>query len=145
MTPSLSDAAPAATAPAWTRWSRDDMARRVARDIVEGMVVNLGIGLPTRVANHIPADREVLMHSENGVLGFGPAPQTGQEDYDLINAGKQPVTLRPGGVFFHHADSFGMMRGGHMQFGRGQSLGFDAENQGNVISQLASHWLRLVG
>jgi 3-oxoadipate CoA-transferase beta subunit len=102
------------TASAWTRWSRDDMARRVARDIVEGMVVNLGIGLPTRVANHLPADREVLMHSENGVLGFGPAPAAGQEDYDLINAGKQPVTLKPGGVFFHHADSFGMMRGGHI-------------------------------
>ena len=103
-----------ATAAARTRWSRDDMARRVARDIVEGMVVNLGIGLPTRVANHLPADREVLMHSENGVLGFGPAPAAGQEDYDLINAGKQPVTLKPGGVFFHHADSFGMMRGGHI-------------------------------
>lgn len=103
-----------ATAAAWTRWSRDDMARRVARDIVEGMVVNLGIGLPTRVANHLPADREVLMHSENGVLGFGAAPAAGQEDYDLINAGKQPVTLKPGGVFFHHADSFGMMRGGHI-------------------------------
>lgn len=108
------DAAPTMTASAWTRWSRDDMARRVARDIVEGMVVNLGIGLPTRVANHLPADREVLMHSENGVLGFGPAPAAGQEDYDLINAGKQPVTLKPGGVFFHHADSFGMMRGGHI-------------------------------
>jgi len=99
---------------AYTRWSRDEMARRVARDIAEGMVVNLGIGLPTLVANHLPADREVLMHSENGVLGFGPAPQAGEEDYDLINAGKQPVTLRPGGVFFHHADSFGMMRGGHI-------------------------------
>ncbi len=99
---------------AFTRWSRDEMARRVARDIAEGMVVNLGIGLPTLVANHLPADREVLMHSENGVLGFGPAPRAGEEDYDLINAGKQPVTLRPGGVFFHHADSFGMMRGGHI-------------------------------
>jgi 3-oxoadipate CoA-transferase beta subunit len=104
------DTAPAA----FTRWSRDEMARRVARDIAEGMVVNLGIGLPTLVANHLPADREVLMHSENGVLGFGPAPRAGEEDYDLINAGKQPVTLRPGGVFFHHADSFGMMRGGHI-------------------------------
>ena len=99
---------------AYSRWSRDEMARRVARDIAEGMVVNLGIGLPTLVANHLPADREVLMHSENGVLGFGPAPRAGEEDYDLINAGKQPVTLRPGGVFFHHADSFGMMRGGHI-------------------------------
>jgi 3-oxoadipate CoA-transferase beta subunit len=96
------------------RWSRDEVARRVARDITEGMVVNLGIGLPTLVANHLAPDREVMMHSENGVIGFGPAPAPGSEDYDLINAGKQPVTLRPGGVFFHHADSFGMMRGGHI-------------------------------
>ena len=102
-----------ATAPA-RRWSRDEMARRVARDIAEGMVVNLGIGLPTLVANHIPPEREVMMHSENGVIGFGPAPPPGSEDHDLINAGKQAVTLRPGGVFFHHADSFGMMRGGHI-------------------------------
>jgi 3-oxoadipate CoA-transferase beta subunit len=66
------------------------------------------------VANHIPPDREVILHSENGILGMGPAPPPGEEDYDLINAGKQPVTLRPGGVFFHHADSFAMMRGGHL-------------------------------
>jgi 3-oxoadipate CoA-transferase beta subunit len=90
------------------------MAARVAQDIAEGAVVNLGIGLPTRVANHLPADREVLLHSENGVLGMGPAPPAGQEDYDLINAGKQPVTLKAGGCFFHHADSFAMMRGGHL-------------------------------
>jgi 3-oxoadipate CoA-transferase beta subunit len=95
-------------------WSRDQMAARVGADIAEGMVVNLGIGLPTLVANHLPADREVLLHSENGVLGMGPAPVAGQEDYDLINAGKQPVTLKPGGCFFHHADSFAMMRGGHL-------------------------------
>jgi 3-oxoadipate CoA-transferase beta subunit len=108
---------PAASTPSatpWVRWSRDAMARRVARDIAEGMVVNLGIGLPTLVANHLPPGREVMMHSENGVIGFGPAPAEGEEDYDLINAGKQPVTLLPGGVFFHHADSFGMMRGGHI-------------------------------
>ena len=97
-----------------TNWSKDDMARRVARDIVDGMVVNLGIGMPTLVANHLDADREVMMHSENGVLGFGPAPRAGEQDFDLINAGKQPVTLLPGGCFFHHADSFAMMRGGHL-------------------------------
>lgn len=96
------------------KWSRDAMARRVARDIAEGMVVNLGIGLPTLVANHLPPGREVMMQSENGVIGFGPAPAPGEEDYDLINAGKQPVTLLAGGAFFHHADSFAMMRGGHI-------------------------------
>ena len=96
------------------RWTREDMARRVAQDIFDGAVVNLGIGLPTLVANHLPADREVVLHSENGVIGMGPAPAEGTEDYDLINAGKQPVTLLPGGAFFHHADSFAMMRGGHL-------------------------------
>ena len=96
--------------------NRDQMAARVARDIPEGAVVNLGIGLPTLVANHLPRDREILLHSENGVLGMGPAPAAGDEDYDLINAGKQPVTLLRGGSFFHHADSFGMMRGGHLDF-----------------------------
>ena len=96
--------------------NRDQMAARVARDIPEGAVVNLGIGLPTLVANHLPRDREILLHSENGVLGMGPAPAAGKEDYDLINAGKQPVTLLRGGSFFHHADSFGMMRGGHLDF-----------------------------
>ena len=95
-------------------WTHDQIAARVAADIGEGMVVNLGIGLPTLVAQHIPPEREVMMHSENGVIGFGPAPPPGQEDDDLINAGKQPVTLLPGGAFFHHADSFAMMRGGHL-------------------------------
>ncbi len=94
--------------------TKDQLAARVAQDIHEGAIVNLGIGMPTLVANHIPANREVMLHSENGILGMGPAPVAGQEDYDLINAGKQPVTVRKGGSFFHHADSFAMMRGGHL-------------------------------
>ena len=96
------------------RMTRDQMAARVARDIPEGACVNLGIGVPTLVANHLPKNREILLQSENGVLGMGPAPAPGEEDFDLINAGKEPVTLLPGGAFFHHADSFGMMRGGHL-------------------------------
>lgn len=96
------------------RWSRAEIAQRIARDIADGAVVNLGIGLPTLVASHLPAEREVILHSENGVLGMGPPPPEGEEDFDLINAGKQPVTLRDGGSYFHHADSFAMMRGGHL-------------------------------
>ncbi|WP_438033221.1 3-oxoacid CoA-transferase subunit B [Sorangium sp. So ce204] len=96
------------------RYSREQMAARVADDIKEGTYVNLGIGLPTLVSNFLPRDREVFLHSENGILGMGPAPAPGDEDPELINAGKQPVTLLPGGCFFHHGDSFAMMRGGHL-------------------------------
>jgi 3-oxoadipate CoA-transferase beta subunit len=96
------------------RLNRDQMAARVARDIPEGAYVNLGIGLPTRVANYLPQEREIFLHSENGLLGMGPAPAPGEEDPELINAGKEPVTLLPGGSFFHHGDSFAMMRGGHL-------------------------------
>ncbi|NKF23757.1 3-oxoacid CoA-transferase subunit B [Solimonas marina] len=94
--------------------TRDQMAARVALDIPEGAYVNLGIGLPTKVANFLPADKEIFLQSENGLLGMGPAPAKGEEDPDLINAGKQPVTLLTGGCYFHHADSFAMMRGGHL-------------------------------
>jgi 3-oxoadipate CoA-transferase, beta subunit len=94
--------------------NRDQLAARVARDIPDGAVVNLGIGLPTLVGNHLPRDREILLQSENGLLGMGPAPAAGEEDEELINAGKQPVTLLTGGSFFHQADSFAMMRGGHL-------------------------------
>ncbi|MNF91130.1 3-oxoadipate CoA-transferase subunit B [compost metagenome] len=96
------------------RLTRDQIAARVAADIPEGSYVNLGIGLPTLVANHLPEDREVILHSENGIFGMGPAPASDEVDGDLVNAGKQPVTLLPGGCFFHHADSFAMMRGGHL-------------------------------
>src|SRR5579863_5576792 len=98
------------------RLTRDEMAKRVAQDIPEGAYVNLGIGVPTLVANHLAADREIFLHSENGLLGMGPAPEKGAEDDELINAGKQHVTLLTGGAYFHHADSFAMMRGGHLDF-----------------------------
>jgi len=94
--------------------SRFAMAQRVAADIPEGWCVNLGIGVPTLVADAIPADREVIIHSENGILGMGPASAEGERDPWLINAGKQHVTLRPGGSYFHHADSFALVRGGHV-------------------------------
>jgi 3-oxoadipate CoA-transferase beta subunit len=99
---------------AYTARTKQEMANRVAQDIPEGAYVNLGIGQPTLVANFIPKEREVILQSENGILGMGPAPAEGAEDFDLINAGKQPVTLLKGGAFFHHADSFAMMRGGHI-------------------------------
>lgn len=100
----------------YKKLTRDQIAARVAADIPDGAVVNLGIGLPTLVGNQLPADREIVLHSENGLLGMGPAPAPGDEDEDLINAGKQPVTIRAGASYFHHADSFAMMRGGHLDY-----------------------------
>ncbi|GAA3014681.1 3-oxoacid CoA-transferase subunit B [Microbacterium aurantiacum] len=97
-----------------SRISRDDLARLIAADIPEGAVVNLGIGAPTLVADYLPEGREIILHTENGMLGMGPAPAPDAIDPDLINAGKQPVTERPGTAYFHHADSFAMMRGGHL-------------------------------
>jgi 3-oxoadipate CoA-transferase beta subunit len=94
--------------------SREAMAWRAAQDIPDGAYVNLGIGIPEMVARFVPAGREVVYHSENGILGFGPPPEPGQEDPELINAGKKPITLQPGTSFFHHADSFAMIRGGHI-------------------------------
>ena len=94
--------------------THQQLAERIARDIPEGAYVNLGIGMPTHIANYLPADREIFLHSENGILGMGPAPAPGEEDPELINAGKQPVTLLAGGCYFHHGDSFTMMRGGHL-------------------------------
>ena len=96
------------------RLSPEQMAVRVAQDIPDGSYVNLGIGLPTLVADVVPPDREIVYHSENGILGMGPAPAPGTGDPELINAGKQQVTLLPGGAYFHHTDAFVMMRGGHL-------------------------------
>ncbi|WP_341503813.1 3-oxoacid CoA-transferase subunit B [Gallaecimonas sp. GXIMD4217] len=95
-------------------WSRDQMAQRAARDIPDGAYVNLGIGIPELVAHHVPEGREFIYHTENGLLGMGPAPAPGQEDPELINAGKKPVTALPGAAYFHHADSFAMIRGQHI-------------------------------
>ncbi|QIK63640.1 3-oxoacid CoA-transferase subunit B [Leucobacter viscericola] len=97
-----------------TRISRQELAARIAADIPEGSIVNLGIGAPTLVADALPSEREIILHTENGMLGMGPAPEPGRVDPDLINAGKQAVTALPGAAYFHHADSFGMMRGGHL-------------------------------
>ena len=95
--------------------SRQDMARVAAYDIPDGACVNLGIGLPTLIADYVPAGRELMLHSEQGLLGLGPAPEPGEEDYDVINAGKFPVTLLPGASVFSHSESFLMIRGGHIQ------------------------------
>lgn len=96
------------------RLSRRQIACLLAQDIADGNCVNLGIGMPELVANYIPDGREIIFHSENGILGMGPEPGPNDIDYDLINAGKKPVTMLPGGAFFHHADSFAMIRGGHI-------------------------------
>ena len=96
------------------RLTHNQLAQRIARDIPDGAYVNLGIGLPTQIANYLPANKDIFLHSENGILGMGPAPASGEEDPELINAGKQPVTLLSGGCYFHHGDSFAMMRGGHL-------------------------------
>ncbi|MCD1573241.1 3-oxoacid CoA-transferase subunit B [Agromyces mediolanus] len=96
------------------RISRDELAARVAADIPDGAYVNLGIGAPTRVADFLPAEREIVLHTENGLLGMGPAPDADAIDPDLVNAGKQAVTAVAGAAYFHHADSFAMMRGGHL-------------------------------
>jgi 3-oxoadipate CoA-transferase, beta subunit len=97
-----------------TRISRDALAKRVAADIPDGAYVNLGIGAPTLVADYLPADLEIVLHTENGLLGMGGAPAVDAIDPDLVNAGKQAVTAVPGAAYFHHADSFAMMRGGHL-------------------------------
>ncbi len=94
--------------------SRDEMAQRVALDIPDGSYVNLGIGIPERIAKYVPAGREFIYHTENGLLGMGPSPEPGMGDPELINAGKRQVTALPGAAFFHHADSFAMIRGGHL-------------------------------
>jgi 3-oxoacid CoA-transferase B subunit len=94
--------------------SKEEIARKVANDLEDGQYVNLGIGLPTLVASFLPDDKEIVLHSENGVLGVGPRPLPGEEDIDLIDAGKDFITLKPGASIFHHTDSFIMMRGGHI-------------------------------
>ncbi|MFG1381020.1 3-oxoacid CoA-transferase subunit B [Xanthobacter versatilis] len=99
---------------AFTPWTRAEMAQRIAADIPDGAIVNIGIGMPELVADFLPQDKEILLHSENGILGMGPKPSPNEVDYDLINAGKQPVTLLEGGAFFDHSLSFAMMRGGHL-------------------------------
>lgn len=98
----------------YQKLTREQIVQRVAKDIPEGAYVNLGIGLPTKIANYLDPNKEIFLHSENGVLGMGPAPKAGEEDPELINAGKEHITLLTGGCYFHHGDSFTMMRGGHI-------------------------------
>lgn len=116
----------------YTKLTRDQIAKRIAEDIFEGAYVNLGIGLPTKIASYLPADKEIFLHSENGLLAFGPPPKAGQEDPELINAGKEFVTMLEGGAFFHHGDSFAMMRGGHLDI---CVLGaFQVDERGNLAN-----------
>jgi 3-oxoadipate CoA-transferase, beta subunit len=124
-------------AQSWTPLDRAGMAARAARDIPEGWVVNLGIGIPTEVANHVPPDREVIFHCENGVIGAGPAPAPGQVNPFLINAGVQPITLRTGGSYVHHADSFAIARGGHLDL---SVLGaFEVSETGDIANYAQAH------
>jgi 3-oxoadipate CoA-transferase, beta subunit len=109
----VTSAKPVAAKPT-NEWTREQMAQLVAADVPDGAYVNLGIGIPELVAQYVPAGREIILHTENGMLGMGPAPKPGLEDPELINAGKKQVTAIPGACFFHHADSFAMIRGGHI-------------------------------
>lgn len=116
----------------YQKLTRDQIAERVAKDIPEGSYVNLGIGLPTKIASYLPKDKEIFLHSENGLLAFGPPPEKGQEDPELINAGKEYITMLTGGSFFHHGDSFAMMRGGHLDI---CVLGaFQVDEQGDLAN-----------
>ena len=119
-------------APALKRWSRSQVAARIAVDIPDGSYVNLGIGIPTLVADHVPEGREIIFHSENGLLGMGPAPDAAALDPDVINAGKQPVTVVPGGSFMGHADSFALIRGGHLDLA--VMGGFEVSSGGDLAN-----------
>lgn len=112
--------------------NREGIARRAARDIPEGSYVNLGVGIPTLVAGCMPPGREVILHSENGILGLGPPPPQGEEDWDVVDAGKRPVTLLPGASVFSHSDSFLMIRGGHIDI---SLLGaFEVSERGDIAN-----------
>lgn len=121
-----------ADGPVLPRWTRHQIAARVAADIPDGSYVNLGIGLPTLVADQVPAGREIVFHSENGLLGMGPAPAPEAVDPDVINAGKQPVTVIPGGCFMAHADSFALIRGGHLDLA--VMGGFEVSSAGDLAN-----------
>ena len=114
------------------RLSRELMAMRVAGELEDGTVVNLGIGMPTLVSNYIPMDGSIILHAENGVIGYGPFPQEGQEDANLVNAGGQPVTLQPGAAIVSHADSFAMIRGGYIDVA--VLGGFQVSQRGDLAS-----------